>query len=685
MKKVLLICTLFFGSLFAWSQTSGGPDAYGYTWKSSAHTSNPPVYSWVDITTKGIEVEGLGDDNVVGPYILPAGYQFYWYPVTQLWIGSNGYITLNGSNMSAAFPPSVPLPGGGNDWIAAHMSDLNFAGTNNPGTCWYYATNDSLVVSYENVPYWVVSPGFSGSNSFQIILSSVDKSITFNYKSMSAGTATVPVDCVTGIENNTGALGLAAAIDVVPANLSTIKFYYPTVVTYAVTDGGVNWNNNEKNGGYFIPTSNNAISLKANVKNFGNQNISSFTVTDTVYSGQNPLSNGIASVANLTPGQDTTFTFSNSFFAQFASVYTFATRTQGITGDLVQVNNRKTQKIISVDVSQQQYWLDYSDGVPDGTGLSWNGGNGGIAVYIQPPVYPVTVNSTRFHIGANNLVTPVGFSAMIYDDSGPNNGPGNLLDSVYVAPSSVSVGLYNTVATNSTVNITSGGVYILWYMGGDGIQLSRDLTKPISARSFEVLGTIWAEYRAKLTEDFLIGMNVTAAPSPVANFSIDKSLAPTISFTDLSTNTPTSWFWDFGDTTVASDTSILQNPSYTYSANGTYSVCLTATNYLGSHTVCKDVTISNIGIEEAFLDFNSFIYPNPASGVAFLDLPESVSPNDIVIRVYNLQGQRVKVPYSANGSRMELDIKELNSGAYFFELLSNSSDENIAQGKFMVE
>jgi len=56
-----------------------------------------------------------------------------------------------------------------------------------------------------------------------------------------------------------------------------------------------------------------------------------------------------------------------------------------------------------------------------------------------------------------------------------------------------------------------------------------------------------------------------------------------IQFTDTSTNTPTSWLWNFGDST----TSTLQNPTKTYSTTGTRTVTLTATNAGGSNAVTK--------------------------------------------------------------------------------------------------
>ena len=73
-----------------------------------------------------------------------------------------------------------------------------------------------------------------------------------------------------------------------------------------------------------------------------------------------------------------------------------------------------------------------------------------------------------------------------------------------------------------------------------------------------------------------------AAPTPpVAAFSGTPTSgeAPlTVQFTDTSTNTPTSWLWDFGDTTG----SILENPENIYASAGDFTVTLTATNDDGS-------------------------------------------------------------------------------------------------------
>jgi PKD repeat protein len=74
--------------------------------------------------------------------------------------------------------------------------------------------------------------------------------------------------------------------------------------------------------------------------------------------------------------------------------------------------------------------------------------------------------------------------------------------------------------------------------------------------------------------------------APVADFTGNPTSgeAPlTVSFTDQSSNSPTSWSWDFGD----GGTSTAQNPSHQYGSAGTYTVSLTATNACGSDVETK--------------------------------------------------------------------------------------------------
>jgi PKD repeat protein len=86
---------------------------------------------------------------------------------------------------------------------------------------------------------------------------------------------------------------------------------------------------------------------------------------------------------------------------------------------------------------------------------------------------------------------------------------------------------------------------------------------------------------------------ITVIPAeypPVISFTADPAsgTAPlTVRFTDTSTNSPTSWSWNFGE----GGTSQEKNPTYTYSNSGIYPVYLTATNGGGSNRSARAFNI----------------------------------------------------------------------------------------------
>jgi PKD repeat protein len=78
-----------------------------------------------------------------------------------------------------------------------------------------------------------------------------------------------------------------------------------------------------------------------------------------------------------------------------------------------------------------------------------------------------------------------------------------------------------------------------------------------------------------------------ASPTlPEVAFAADvtSGTAPlTVNFSDKSTGSPTSWLWDFGDNSTATE----RNVSHTYTAAGNYTVNLTVTNAAGSDSEVK--------------------------------------------------------------------------------------------------
>ena len=84
-------------------------------------------------------------------------------------------------------------------------------------------------------------------------------------------------------------------------------------------------------------------------------------------------------------------------------------------------------------------------------------------------------------------------------------------------------------------------------------------------------------------------INVTVIPNNVPAFSVSTS-GLDVNITNSSTDADT-YSWDFGD----SGTSTLENPTHTYLADGTYTICLTTMSGCNTSVLCKDITISGNG------------------------------------------------------------------------------------------
>jgi PKD repeat protein len=99
-----------------------------------------------------------------------------------------------------------------------------------------------------------------------------------------------------------------------------------------------------------------------------------------------------------------------------------------------------------------------------------------------------------------------------------------------------------------------------------------------------------------------------SAMAPAADFTYAATNLQ-VSFTDTSTNSPTSWSWNFGDNS-ALDTS--RNPVHVYPMAGVYAVALTVQNAVGPSTKSKFVTVTvppkasfvaqPVGLDVAFID-----------------------------------------------------------------------------------
>ncbi|MBN4052138.1 PKD domain-containing protein [Sphingobacteriaceae bacterium AH-315-L07] len=82
-------------------------------------------------------------------------------------------------------------------------------------------------------------------------------------------------------------------------------------------------------------------------------------------------------------------------------------------------------------------------------------------------------------------------------------------------------------------------------------------------------------------------VNVTVYGPPTPGFTTSAA-CNVITFTDASTGTPTTWYWDFGD----ANTSSAQNSVNNYGASGDYTVTLSVTNAKG----CSDTLTTTVNV-----------------------------------------------------------------------------------------
>jgi len=117
--------------------------------------------------------------------------------------------------------------------------------------------------------------------------------------------------------------------------------------------------------------------------------------------------------------------------------------------------------------------------------------------------------------------------------------------------------------------------------------------------------------------------------APVADFSanVTGGTEPlTVQFTDASTGTISSYAWDFNND--GSIDSTAQNPSYTYTSAGTYTVNLTVTNAGGSDSEVKAGYITVKAAATNDLTISGIVNTVPSSAV-FAREPNSVKVNTI--------------------------------------------------------
>ncbi|WP_426573901.1 PKD domain-containing protein [Aquihabitans sp. McL0605] len=153
--------------------------------------------------------------------------------------------------------------------------------------------------------------------------------------------------------------------------------------------------------------------------------------------------------------------------------------------------------------------------------------------------------------------------------------------------------IYRKTAPLSNINFAPGkGTPVLTDADNDDINNSTSTKQAVDGTTgLVVLATNDSTRRYWTHYDPLGGPPAATAPVAAFNSTPTTGDAPLdVTFTDTSSNNPTSWAWQFGD----GGTSTERNPVHTYTTPGTYTVSLQATNSAGGNSVVK-TNLINVG------------------------------------------------------------------------------------------
>jgi len=260
----------------------------------------------------------------------------------------------------------------------------------------------------------------------------------------------------------------------------------------------------------------------------------------------------------------------------------------------------------------------------------WNFGDGSPVSNLQHPQH--------------NYTTPGTYSVSLFVEN--NDGENELVKTNYITVhQDVSISLSMTPATGefnadgtASVTANTGSAPFEYFWSNDG-------------NTANISGLLPGEYCVTVEDDNgCIADNcitITYSGQAYADFEADETegCSPlTVQFTDLSTGSPISWTWNFGD----GSTSYEQNPLHTYTLQGTYDVLLVAIYADGSDSQY----------------FSEYIIVNSSPELTFEVTPESTegaANGAIDLTIVN-----GTPPYTinwSNGMHTE-DISELTAGVY---------------------
>jgi PKD repeat protein len=231
---------------------------------------------------------------------------------------------------------------------------------------------------------------------------------------------------------------------------------------------------------------------------------------------------------------------------------------------------------------------------------------------------------------------------------------------VNISTLTVNLGPNGNICDNGSVVLNAGNPNMTYLWSTGSITPSITVSQP-GTYSVTVTDNLGCSAGDNIVLNQVPG--VVAAISSPAN----GTLFVPVAFTDGSTGSPTSWFWDFGDGLNAAT----QNPSHTYLALGSFTVTLIVTNANGCRdTTTQTILINNyVGTDDQFFASAFDLYPNPSDGIFHLYL-ELYKRSDLNIQVMDVNGRTVYADHisKAQTYQGDIDLHNLSKGVYVLSL-----------------
>lgn len=260
---------------------------------------------------------------------------------------------------------------------------------------------------------------------------------------------------------------------------------------------------------------------------------------------------------------------------------------------------------------------------------NWDFGEGGISnqtspsyIYPLPGTYNVTLTTTTNNGCTESITKPARVFPLPVVDFSVTPDTGCMpLEVQFTDLSSIASG--NIVTWNW--NIESAGV----------VNAQNTVQTFPNAGLYDVTLTVVSDNGCSTTLARNNFITVHPKPFPAFTFTpqITEILYPEISFTDLTTGSPTQWNWQFGTGDVSNE----QHPVYSYPDTGIYTIELIVFNQFG----CSDTTYNKVIITPSFTIYVPSAFTPDGDGINDIFLPQGIGWRDYELRIFSRSGTQV--------------------------------------------